>query len=69
MNEENMNEEKPGDDPSVVGEPLETEDGVRVPAQQNVGPGVEEGGGEWPDPNTPPKLPAPGAADDPDDED
>jgi hypothetical protein len=54
----------PEDDPSVVGEPLETEDGVRVPAQQNVGAGVEEGGGEWPDPNTPPKLPAPGAAED-----
>ena len=53
-------------DPSVVGEPLETGDGVRVPAQQNVGTGVEEGGGEWPDPNTPPKLPAPGAADDDD---
>ena len=52
------------EDPSVVGEPLETEDGVRVPAQQNVGAGVEEGGGEWPDPNTPPQLPAPGAADD-----
>lgn len=50
------------EDPQVVGEPLETEDGVRVPAQQNVGAGVEEGGGEWPDPNTPPKLPAPGAA-------
>jgi hypothetical protein len=52
------------EEPQVVGEPLETEDGVRVPAQQNVGPGVEEGGGEWPDPNTPPKLPAPGAAED-----
>ena len=55
------------EDPSVVGEPLETEDGVRVPAQQNVGAGVEEGGGEWPDPNTPPKLPAPGAAEDDED--
>jgi hypothetical protein len=56
------------EDPQVVGEPLETEDGVRVPAQQNVGAGVEEGGGEWPDPDTPPKLPAPGAAeDDPED--
>ena len=53
-------------DESVVGEPLETEEGVRVPAQQNVGYGVEEGGGEWPDPNTPPKLPAPGAAEEPD---
>jgi hypothetical protein len=57
------------EDPSVVGEPLETEKGVEVPAQQNVGAGVEAGGGEWPDPNTPPKLPAPGAADDDDDED
>jgi hypothetical protein len=55
-------------DPQVVGEPLETEDGVRVPAQQNVGPGVEEGGGEWPDPNTPPQLPAPGAAEDAEDD-
>jgi hypothetical protein len=61
--------EQPAEDPQVVGEPLETEDGVRVPAQQNVGAGVEEGGGEWPDPNTPPKLPAPGAADDVDDDD
>ena len=60
-----MDEEREDLDPSVVGEPLETEDGVRVPAQQNAGPGVEEGGGEWPDPNTPPKLPAPGAAEDP----
>jgi uncharacterized spore protein YtfJ len=57
-------ERSESDDPSVVGEPLETEDGVRVPAQQNVGAGVEEGGGEWPDPNTPPQPPAPGAADD-----
>jgi hypothetical protein len=60
--------EQPVEDPQVVGEPLETEDGVRVPAQQNVGAGVEEGGGEWPDPNTPPKLPAPGAAEDDADE-
>jgi len=56
-------------DPQVVGEPLETEDGIRVPAQQNVGAGVEEGGGEWPDPNTPPRLPAPGAAEDAEGED
>jgi hypothetical protein len=61
-----VDDERPAEDPSVVGEPLETEDGVRVPAQQNVGAGVEEGGGEWPDPDTPPQLPAPGAADDDD---
>ena len=61
--------DQPAEDPQVVGEALETEDGVRVPAQQNVGAGVEEGGGEWPDPNTPPKLPAPGAADDVEDDD
>ena len=47
--------EKPQEDPQVVGEPLETEHGVRVPAQQNVGAGVEEGGGEWPDPDSPPQ--------------
>jgi hypothetical protein len=29
--------------------------------QQNVGPGNELGGGEWPDPHTPPQAPAPGA--------
>jgi hypothetical protein len=52
----------PGLDPSVVGEPLETEEGTRRPVQQNVGAEVEEGGGEWPDPDTPPRLPAPGAA-------
>ena len=41
--------------------PLETEDGVVVVQQQVVGPGNEEGGGEWPDPETPPRPPAPGA--------
>lgn len=28
--------------------------------QQNVGPGGQEGGGEWPHPATPPQDPAPG---------
>jgi hypothetical protein len=46
--------------------PLETDDGEVVIEQQNVGPGVEEGGGEFPDPHTPPQQPAPGAADDED---
>jgi hypothetical protein len=43
-------------------EPLEDEDGnTYVIQQQNVGPGNERGGGEWPDPHTPPQSPAPGA--------
>jgi hypothetical protein len=41
---------------------LEDEEGEPyVIEQQNVGPGSELGGGEWPDPDTPPKPPAPGA--------
>jgi hypothetical protein len=43
--------------------PLEAEDGsTYVIEQQNVGPDNELGGGEWPDPNTPPRAPAPGSA-------
>ena len=42
---------------------LEDEDGEPyVIQQQNVGPGQERGGGEWPDPHTPPQAPAPGSA-------
>jgi hypothetical protein len=42
--------------------PLEAEDGsTYVIRQQNVGPDNELGGGEWPDPNTPPRSPAPGS--------
>jgi hypothetical protein len=51
--------------PLYSGEPLETEGGVRVPRQQPVGEQALEGGGEYPDPATPPRLPAPGAVDDP----
>ena len=43
------------------GESLETSEGTRVPRQQPAGP-ESEGGGEFPDPATPPRLPAPGAA-------
>jgi hypothetical protein len=32
-----------------------------VVEQQNVGPGGEAGGGEWPDPDTPPTGSAPGS--------
>jgi NADH:ubiquinone oxidoreductase subunit F (NADH-binding) len=42
--------------------PLETDEGVVVVQQQNVGPGNEEGGGEWPDPDAAPRRPAPGAS-------
>ncbi len=43
--------------------PLECEDGSTVVIrQQNVGPGNELGGGEFPDPDTPPQPPAPGSA-------
>jgi hypothetical protein len=64
-------ERHPGDVPPIEEDPearlytsteLEDEDGEPyVIQQQNVGPGNELGGGEWPDPHTPPKPPAPGA--------
>jgi hypothetical protein len=41
--------------------PIGTDDGVMVIEQQNVGPGNEDGGGEWPDPHTGAEDPAPGA--------
>jgi HSP20 family molecular chaperone IbpA len=41
--------------PKVVRpEPVETDDGVQQPAQQPSGPGNRQGGGEWPEPGTPP---------------
>lgn len=44
-----------GDDiREYTGEPVETDEGTVIPQQQNVGPGNEAGGGEWPDPRTPP---------------
>jgi hypothetical protein len=55
--------------PLYSGEPLETEEGVRVPRQQAVGGDAIEGGGEYPDPDAPPRLPAPGAAEDEDERD
>jgi len=41
--------------------PIDTDEGTVVIEQQNVGPGNEDGGGEWPDPHTDPEDPAPGA--------
>ncbi|MFN0092430.1 MAG: hypothetical protein ACKVWR_19530 [Acidimicrobiales bacterium] len=44
-----------GDDiREYTGEPVETDQGVVIPQQQNVGPGNQAGGGEYPDPRTPP---------------
>jgi predicted PurR-regulated permease PerM len=53
-----------GDEPEVTSVPLEDEDGnTYVIAQQNTGSAeTTEGGGEFPDPDTPPRSPAPGAA-------
>ncbi len=39
---------------AVRAEPVETDDGVEERSQQPSGPGNREGGGEWPDPDTPP---------------
>ena len=41
--------------PKVVRtEPVETDEGVEQSAQQPSGPGNRQGGGEWPEPDTPP---------------
>ncbi|HEX3622736.1 MAG TPA: Hsp20/alpha crystallin family protein [Acidimicrobiales bacterium] len=42
--------------PKVVrAEPVETDDGVVQRSQEPSGPGNRDGGGEWPDPDTPPE--------------
>jgi hypothetical protein len=63
-----MTDLPPEEQPKPVrAEALETEDGVEVPSQQNVGPGNRQGSGEWPSPSeTPPQEPAPGAVADAD---
>lgn len=40
---------------AVRPEPVETDEGVEQPAQQPQGPGNRQGGGEFPDPDTPPR--------------
>jgi hypothetical protein len=70
VSEQRRSAEDAGTDPEVDPEAplytsavLEDENGEPyVIQQQNVGPGNELGGGEWPDPDTPPQPPAPGAA-------
>jgi hypothetical protein len=45
------------DEKMFTSEPIENEAGeTYVIRQQNVGPGNEFGGGEWPDPRTPPSA-------------
>ena len=49
-------------DEMAVSEPLDLHEGDdEVVGQQNVGPGNMRGGGEWPDPDTPPSDAAPGS--------
>ena len=55
---------EPTDEKMYTSEPLETDHGVELIQQQNVGPGNERGGGEWPHPKKPPQPPAPGSAED-----
>jgi hypothetical protein len=55
-------DELTGDERMYTGEPVETEDGPRRPQQMNVGVENMQGGGEWPDPNTPPSEGASGEA-------
>jgi len=49
-----------GDERMYTGEVVDTESGPRRPQQMNVGVDNMEGGGEWPDPHTPPSRGAPG---------
>jgi hypothetical protein len=52
----------PSDEKMYTGEELDTGDGTYRPQQQNAaGKDNIEGGGEFPDPRTPAKPPAPGA--------
>lgn len=60
-----MSESNPAvEDEAVQSVSLTDEEGEEyVVDQQNMGAHEDaEGGGEWPDPNTPPRSPAPGAA-------
>lgn len=63
---EGVNEESAHDDPEArmfTTTPLENDEGEEfVLQQQNVGRQNEMGGGEWPDPDTAPRPPAPGSA-------
>jgi hypothetical protein len=47
--------DRPDDWKMYTGEPVETDEGRKRPQQMNVGRENMEGGGEWPDPETPPE--------------
>ncbi len=60
--------DRPADWRLYTGEPVDGEAGTYRPQQMNVGRDNMEGGGEWPDPDTEARPPAPGAAE-PDEQD
>lgn len=51
-----------GDERLYTGEPVDDGEHVRRPQQMNAGRDNIEGGGEWPDPESPPAPGAPGDA-------
>jgi hypothetical protein len=56
-------DDEPSDEKMYTSVPLEDDEGnTYVVQQQNVGPGSEAGGGEWPDPRTPPSTDDPAPA-------
>jgi hypothetical protein len=56
-------DDTPSDEKMYTGTELDTGHGSYRPQQQNAaGKDNIRGGGEWPDPDTPPQEPAPGAA-------
>jgi hypothetical protein len=62
MDDKARDDTEPSDRKMYTGETLDTPEGPKTPQQMNVGVDNEEGGGEWPDPDTPPQAPAPGSA-------
>ena len=60
-----VRDQPPDEDTSVESVPLDLDEGDDVVIEQeNVGRENMQGGGEWPDPDTPPSDAAPGSLDD-----
>ncbi|MCU1456659.1 MAG: hypothetical protein JWL73_751 [Actinomycetia bacterium] len=55
--DDEIGDEPHGDERMYTGEPVEVDGQTVIPQQQNVGPGSEDGGGEFPDPDAPPTIP------------